>query len=53
MFSYTPRRLNAFLFLARRRHKMDDAQALSIAFMGAHGDQKAVKKTIAEWEKGE
>lgn len=48
VWSYTPRRIAALLFLAGRRLKVQRAEALYVSTMGARGDMKVVKKELRE-----
>lgn len=53
VWSYTPKQIDAYLFLAERRKKKEAAMALSIAASGARGDPRTVSKRVKEWSKGE
>lgn len=50
---YTPRQVDAYLFLSRRRVKRESALALSIAASGSRGEPREVKKLIGTWNKAE
>jgi hypothetical protein len=47
---YTPRQLQAFLFLASRRRQQELREELHISTLAARGDEKAVRSQLREWE---
>jgi hypothetical protein len=51
VWNYTPRQIQAYLFIAGRRRKAEAAEQLSIGSMAARGDPKAVKKQLQKWRK--
>ena len=44
----TPRQIAAYLEFTDRLDRLDRANDLAIAAIGAHGDQKAIEKMIRE-----
>jgi hypothetical protein len=47
--SLTPRQIAAYREFGEKLDRMDMANNLAIAAMGAQGDSKAIEKTIKEW----
>jgi hypothetical protein len=48
---YTPRQLQAFLFLAQRRRQGELSDQLHLNTLAARGDETAVRKQMRELEK--
>jgi len=48
VWTYTPRRIAAFLNLAHRRMGREAAQALSIGALAARGDAKEIRRQHKE-----
>jgi hypothetical protein len=46
----TPRQLNAFLFLATKRRQRELRELLHLQRLAAHGDERAIRATLLEWE---
>jgi len=46
--SLTPRQIAAYLEFSDKLHRIERADALMIAAIGAQGDSKAIEKTIKE-----
>ena len=46
--SLTPRQIAAYLEFSDKLDRIDRANALTVAAMGAQGDSKAIEKTIKE-----
>ncbi len=51
VWSYTPRRISAFLWFASERRRKELAEQLAIATNAARGDPKQVKKMITAMSK--
>jgi hypothetical protein len=49
---YTPRQLQAFLFLARKRRQRELREQLYASTLAAHGDEKAIQRQLRDWEDG-
>jgi hypothetical protein len=47
---YTPRQLQAFLFLATKRRQRELREQLHTNALAAHGDEKAIRTQLREWE---
>jgi hypothetical protein len=47
---YTPRQLQAFLFLASKRRQRELREELHMTTLAARGDEKAVRQQLREWE---
>ena len=45
----TPRQLAAYLEFTDKLDRIDRANDLAIAAIGAQGDQKAIEKMLKEW----
>ena len=45
----TPRQIAAYLEFSDRLDRIERANSLTIAAIGAQGDSKAIEKTIKEW----
>ena len=45
----TPRQIAAYLEFADKLDRIDRANDLAIAAIGAQGDQKAIDKALKEW----
>lgn len=48
---YTPRQLDAFLFLAGRRRLRDMREQLHLGTLASRGDEKAIRTQLREWDK--
>jgi hypothetical protein len=48
--NYTPRQLQAFLFLAGKRRQRELSEQLHANTLAARGDEKAVRAQLREWE---
>jgi hypothetical protein len=49
---YTPRQLQAFLFLANKRRQGELREQLHVAALGARGDEQAIRGQLRDWEDG-
>jgi hypothetical protein len=47
---YTPRQLQAFLFLASKRRQRELREQLHLSTLAARGDEKAVRDQLRDWE---
>lgn len=45
---YSPKQMQAFLFLADKRHQVEHANQLSLHTLAARGDPKLVKKKLQQ-----
>jgi hypothetical protein len=45
----TPRQVAAYLEFSAQLDSMERAQDLAVTALAAHGDGKAIEKTIKEW----
>jgi hypothetical protein len=50
---YSPRQLQAFLFLARKRRQHELSEELYVNTLAARGDEKAVRGQLKAWADGE
>jgi hypothetical protein len=50
VMNYTPRQLAAFLFLAGKRRQRELRDELQLHRLAAHGDEKAIRATLREWQ---
>jgi hypothetical protein len=48
--NYTPRQLQAFLFLAAKRRQRELREQLHLNTLAARGEEKAVRNQLREWE---
>jgi len=53
VWSYTPRQIIAYFFLASQRQRRDAATALSVTALGTRGEEREVNKTMREWSEWE
>jgi hypothetical protein len=47
---YTPRELQAYVFLASKRRQRELRELLHMTTLGARGEEKAVRTQLREWE---
>ena len=47
---YTPRQLQAFLFLAAKRRQAELRDELHMSALAARGDEKTIRTQLREWE---
>jgi hypothetical protein len=48
--SYTPRQLQAFLFLAQQRRQHDLRDLLQLNALAARGDANTLRRQLKDWE---
>jgi hypothetical protein len=48
--SYTPRQLQAFLFLARQRRQHELRDQLQLNALAARGDGNALRQQLKDWD---
>lgn len=51
--SLTPRQVDAYLEFSEQVDRMERANALATAFIGAQGDKQAIEKSLKELNGGE
>jgi hypothetical protein len=47
---YTPRQLQAFVFLAGKRRQRELGELLHVNTLGSRGDEKTIRATLRSWE---
>jgi hypothetical protein len=52
VWGYTPRQIEAYIFIATLRHKRELAESLGMMTMAARGDPDDIQKQIRELERG-
>jgi hypothetical protein len=50
VMDYTPRQLQAFLFLAEQRRRRDLGEQLHVNLLAARGDEQTIRKQLRDWE---
>lgn len=48
-WGYTPKRIEAFLFLAEKRRTMERVEEVTLAMMANRDDSKEVNKILKKW----
>lgn len=49
VWNYTPRRIQASIFLATKRHRRRLSEDLSVGSMASRGDPRVVRRQIKDW----
>jgi hypothetical protein len=47
---YTPRQIEAFIFIAQKRRQRELAVQLELNTLAARGDEKALRAKFKQWE---
>lgn len=48
--TYTPRQLQAFLFLAEKRRQRELSDELHLGALASRGDEKTIRAQLKEWD---
>lgn len=51
MWSYSPRQIKAFSFLAHKRTLRENHRMLQLYHLASSGDGEAITKQLTQWEK--
>jgi len=51
LWTYTPRKIKAYIFLAERRRDRDRYETLALGALAARGKEDTLNKQLQAWEK--
>lgn len=53
IWAYTPRQVQAYIFIGRRRQRRKLSEQLTLGSLAASGDKKAVRETLRKLDEAE